>query len=263
MKHTLDGEAFADLVAAVQLLDDLQAEILYAEVLVWHLPEKRTSRTIAYAGTMDLLLKLPPDGRAARKLGWRGENPIIVVADLKTGQSVWEGPLAVGAYARATHLVEPDGTVIPMPTVHKGLVLHCHEGVGASKFVDIEEAWRQFLTEATSWRNIHHRQEQLLVPVPDMQAVGKRIGVEDKREGLRRRLNYYFKKGAAAREDLLKSLPDRLDVMTAEQMQAAHGVLSEKWGQPSGKDSASPDGMAHLIEESVRTTEDPVTESVG
>ena len=242
MKHTLEVEAHADLVAAVELLDHYEAEVLYVEALVWHVPEDRTPDTVIYAGTPDLLLRMPAKGRFAKSVGWKSKRPIVAIADLKTGRSVWgDHGLAVSAYAKATHLVEPDGTVIPMPTIDKALALHCYEGVGeAQEIVDIDEGFRQFLSAATVWIDHKYRYQDLLAPIPEMGKVGKRTGVGGQREGLRKRLNYYLQKGAP-KSKLMEILPAPLSVISSEQITEAHKMLTEHW-EHSAQDAASANG---------------------
>lgn len=123
----LPVKAYMDRLA--QFFADWQPEVIAAETKVYH----RNTRGQAYAGTLDLLVKI--DGETA-------------VIDIKTGRNVWpEAALQINAYAYADFLIAdpnhpgaiqrtpgrgrrwyewhgPPADEIEMPDVQAGYALH-------------------------------------------------------------------------------------------------------------------------------------------
>jgi hypothetical protein len=99
LSHDVEVEVPDELAgyveSAVKFLDEWQPQVLLTEAVV-------ASRKWGYAGTFDLLMRLP-DGR-------------VVLADYKTSRSgIWgETSLQLGAYANADVYLDADGVEQPM-----------------------------------------------------------------------------------------------------------------------------------------------------
>ena len=214
-------EARIDLVAVVELLDALDAEVIARNALIWHVPETdETVDELCYAGTLDLLLELPSDGRVASELGWESDEPMRVVADLRTGTPYNDAGLQLAAYSNATHLVQPDGTVVPMPTIHHAIALRYQDGTAEWKRVDLSRAWEHFKDIARVWLNHNRFEGGILSNVSGFGKVGPR-------ENLRNSLNGYMQRGVpkAVLEELL---PDGFEHLNLEGIRGAHIALDNQ-----------------------------------
>lgn len=81
------------------------------------------SRKWGYAGTLDGILRFPPDSPLPDSLKHLRDVPVL--KDTKTGKHLglpasWQ----VNAYARADVVLLPDGSEVPMPEITGGLILH-------------------------------------------------------------------------------------------------------------------------------------------
>lgn len=109
---------------------DWQPDVLHNELTVW-------SREFDYAGTLDLVVRVPA----------LGAEPFVL--DLKTGSGPWpEVALQLAAYRRAETATTTrlDEREIPMPTTTDGLVLMLAEDGGYGLYrADTSAAWPHFL----------------------------------------------------------------------------------------------------------------------
>ena len=263
----LDEHSRGSLLAAVEILNRLDAKVLFSETIIWrHVPDDPT--VPSYAGTLDMLLELPPDGEYAQRIGWSGDGPIVAVADLKTGDGVWRADhMQIGAYARASHLVRPDGTVTPMPTVHAGLLVHANPTTRRLIDVNVELAWEQFIPVAREWNNHAHHQKQLTNRTIEYPTADTGTSSDSEREGdvflrrrrevLRSRLNSLYRKGIDW-ETLRSLLPARVEDLTGTQIAQTNAALRKL--EPDHDDGAGnghhPPGQAVTDRPKVSHVED-------
>jgi hypothetical protein len=140
--------------SAVKFLDDWRPEVVMTEAVV-------ASRKWGYAGTFDLLMKLP-DGRT-------------VLADYKTSRSgIWgETALQLGAYANADVYLDADGVEHPITDlgIDAGMAVWIRADGYDVYEVDLAEGFRIFQHVAWVARQAKGMKERLVSEALTMGAV--------------------------------------------------------------------------------------------
>lgn len=93
-----------------ELNEEFEIEVLHSEATI-------INRTVGYAGSADLMVKI-------RKRG-SGDPFRTAVVDAKSGKSIYGSvALQLVAYAKAEKILLPDGSELPMPPIQETYALH-------------------------------------------------------------------------------------------------------------------------------------------
>ena len=131
LKSMMALDEYSSIRAAVKRLDKFNLTVEHVEVPVYcHDPK--------YAGTADII------GTYSKTVGNKTKKFRCVI-DLKTGKRINKAYIPqLAAYARATELMLPDGTLRTMPKIHQAFVLHARPDKALLYRVDIAAGWRRF-----------------------------------------------------------------------------------------------------------------------
>lgn len=135
-------------ICFLELLDEFDIVPLYMENTL-------VNRSIGYAGSADLIAMIRP------RTGGQWKRAVI---DAKSGKSIYGSvALQLVAYAKAEHILLPDGTEQPMPAIHETYALHVRPKSWALRPMRYDlRTWQAFqsLVDIDRWL---HRDERAAV----------------------------------------------------------------------------------------------------
>lgn len=122
--------------ALLKFFDEIKPKVIHTEAIVFNTEH-------GFAGTLDLMATL--------------HNDTVWILDYKTGKNIYpENGLQQVAYKNGTHLKKKDGTIIPMPKVHKTGIVHLKKNATFS-LVEVDEPFDVFIhiLETYRWATGH------------------------------------------------------------------------------------------------------------
>lgn len=129
-----------------ELLDEFEVRPLYMENTL-------INRTVGYAGSADLIAEI-----RRRDSGAPFKRAVI---DAKSGKSIYGSvALQLVGYAKAEHILLPDGTETPMPPIHETYALHCRPRSWALRPMRYDATvWKRFqqLVGVDQWVTFEER----------------------------------------------------------------------------------------------------------
>lgn len=130
--------AAAHVASWRRFVDDFQPEFLHVEATCFGVVDDPVAGPLRYAGTADFIARI---------------NGLLVVGDYKSGRSIHtEAGLQISALAHATELALEDGTLLPMPSVDAGAVVHLTPRGYTVRRTDVEgHAWEVFCSLRRLW----------------------------------------------------------------------------------------------------------------
>lgn len=141
----------------VELLSEFEIQPLYMENTL-------LNRTIGYAGSADLIAMIRPrTDRGGLRMNDTSHRPPWkrAVIDTKSGKSIYGSvSLQLVGYAKAEHILMPDGTEVPMPPIHETYALHVRPRSWALRPMRYDAGvWKHFqeLVGVDQWVNFEER----------------------------------------------------------------------------------------------------------
>lgn len=140
-----------------ELLDEFEIRPLYMENTL-------LNRSVGYAGSADLIAEIRPrQGRGGLRMNdteyrrpWKR-----AVIDAKSGKSIYGSvALQLVGYAKAEHILMPDGSEVPMPPIHETYALHVRPRSWALRPMRYDAGvWQHFreLVGVDQWVNFEER----------------------------------------------------------------------------------------------------------